>query len=42
VVLGYVLAGFIIGPNVPIPVVADRSVVIGLAVGLGGAALGRE
>ena len=27
VVLGYVLAGFIIGPNVPIPVVADRQIV---------------
>ncbi len=27
VVLGYILAGFIIGPNVPIPVVADRQIV---------------
>ena len=27
VVLGYILAGFIIGPNVPIPVVADRRIV---------------
>jgi CPA2 family monovalent cation:H+ antiporter-2 len=27
VVLGYVLAGFIIGPNVPIPLVADRQIV---------------
>lgn len=27
VVLGYILAGFIIGPNVPIPLVADRQVV---------------
>ena len=27
VVLGYILAGFIVGPNVPIPVVADRHVV---------------
>jgi len=27
VVLGYVLAGVIIGPNVPIPVVADRQLV---------------
>jgi monovalent cation:H+ antiporter-2, CPA2 family len=27
VVLGYILAGFIIGPNVPVPLVADREVV---------------
>ncbi len=27
VVLGYILAGFIIGPNVPIPLVADRKIV---------------
>lgn len=27
VVLGYILAGFIIGPNVPIPLVADRQIV---------------
>jgi len=27
VVLGYILAGFIIGPNVPIPLVADREIV---------------
>lgn len=27
VVLGYILAGFIIGPNIPIPVVADRQIV---------------
>lgn len=27
VVLGYILAGFLIGPNVPIPVVADRQIV---------------
>ena len=27
VVLGYILAGLIIGPNVPIPVVADRQIV---------------
>ncbi|HYQ01523.1 MAG TPA: cation:proton antiporter [Polyangiaceae bacterium] len=27
VVLGYVLAGFIVGPNVPIPVLADRQIV---------------
>jgi len=27
VVLGYILAGFIIGPNVPIPVLADRQIV---------------
>jgi CPA2 family monovalent cation:H+ antiporter-2 len=27
VVLGYILAGFIVGPNVPIPLVADRDVV---------------
>lgn len=27
VVLGYILAGFIIGPNVPVPLVADRAVV---------------
>lgn len=27
VVLGYILAGFIIGPNVPIPLVADRNIV---------------
>ncbi|HVJ91528.1 MAG TPA: cation:proton antiporter [Labilithrix sp.] len=27
VVLGYILAGFIIGPNVPIPLVADREVI---------------
>jgi len=27
VVLGYILAGFIIGPNVPIPIVADRQIV---------------
>lgn len=27
VVLGYILAGFIVGPNVPIPVVADRQIV---------------
>jgi len=27
VVLGYILAGFIIGPNVPIPLVADRQVI---------------
>lgn len=27
VVLGYILAGFIVGPNVPIPVVADKHVV---------------
>lgn len=27
VVLGYILAGFIIGPNVPVPVVADRAIV---------------
>src|SRR6185295_10985485 len=27
VVLGYILAGFIIGPNVPVPLVADRQVI---------------
>jgi CPA2 family monovalent cation:H+ antiporter-2 len=27
VVLGYILAGFIVGPNVPIPLVADRQVI---------------
>ncbi len=27
VVLGYILAGFIIGPNVPVPLVADREVI---------------
>jgi len=27
VVLGYILAGFILGPNVPIPIVADRQIV---------------
>lgn len=27
VVLGYILAGFIIGPNVPIPLVADRQII---------------
>lgn len=27
VVLGYILAGFIIGPNVPIPLVADRKII---------------
>ncbi len=27
VVLGYILAGFIVGPNVPIPLVADREIV---------------
>jgi CPA2 family monovalent cation:H+ antiporter-2 len=27
VVLGYILAGFIVGPNVPIPLLADREVV---------------
>ena len=27
VVLGYILAGFIVGPNVPIPILADRQVV---------------
>lgn len=27
VVLGYILAGFIIGPNVPVPLVADRQIV---------------
>lgn len=27
VVLGYILAGFIVGPNVPIPLMADRSIV---------------
>lgn len=31
VVLGYVLAGFIIGPNVPIPLVADRQIVATLS-----------
>ena len=27
VVLGYILAGFIVGPNVPVPLLADREVV---------------
>jgi monovalent cation:H+ antiporter-2, CPA2 family len=27
VVLGYILAGFIVGPNVPVPLVADREIV---------------
>jgi CPA2 family monovalent cation:H+ antiporter-2 len=27
VVLGYILAGFIIGPNVPVPLVADRQII---------------
>ncbi|MBK6688525.1 MAG: cation:proton antiporter [Deltaproteobacteria bacterium] len=27
VVLGYILAGFIVGPNVPIPLVADREII---------------
>jgi CPA2 family monovalent cation:H+ antiporter-2 len=27
VVLGYILAGFIVGPNVPIPLVADRQII---------------
>ncbi len=27
VVLGYILAGFIIGPNVPVPILADRKVI---------------
>jgi len=27
VVLGYILAGFIVGPNVPLPLVADRAIV---------------
>lgn len=31
VVLGYILAGFIIGPNVPIPLVADRQVILTLS-----------
>lgn len=31
VVLGYILAGFIIGPNVPIPLVADREIVLTLS-----------
>ncbi len=27
IVLGYILAGFIIGPNVPVPLVADREII---------------
>src|SRR6476619_1121749 len=27
VVLGYILAGFIVGPNVPIPLIADRQII---------------